>query len=240
MKTQSNIPEATIDTLARNIYKQAKEYGFSPIDYVKLVNRILDYVPKAASNARNSHVAEKDTVSILHKQDYSKLPVEGNHLRIRQFNRNTDLNALEQWVDDPFGRYFLISPATSSLLSIHELLNNKKHCLGSIIVKQTREFIGLVAYLNRDEMQKKAELRKLIGVPELRGRGFGKESSLLWIEYGKKGLGLNKIYLNTLDTNIRNIKLNEDIGFTVEGILRNEIYFDGQYCDVLRMSMWNE
>ena len=37
--------------------------------------------------------------------------------------------------------------------------------------------------------------------------------------------------------NIGNIKLNEELGFQVEGILRNEVYFDDQYHDILRMGM---
>jgi len=94
-----------------------------------------------------------------------------------------------------------------------------------------------MAFLNYDRKYKKAELRKLIGVPKLRGKGLGKEATKYWIQYGFTELGLNKIYLNTVDTNIRNIKLNEELGFKVEGILRNEILIDGNYHDVLRMGL---
>jgi len=86
----------------------------------------------------------------------------------------------------------------------------------------------------------KAELRKLIGEPGMRAKGLAKESTRLWIHYGIEVLGLRKIYLNTLDTNIRNIKLNEELGFKFEGILRNEVFFDGKYHDVLRMGIWKD
>jgi RimJ/RimL family protein N-acetyltransferase len=46
--------------------------------------------------------------------------------------------------------------------------------------------------------------------------------------------------LNTINTNIRNVKLNEKLGFRVEGVLHNELYFDGEYHDVLRMGMVND
>jgi len=100
--------------------------------------------------------------------------------------------------------------------------------------------IGAVAFLNYDVMQFKAELRKLIGEPNMRGKGLGKEATRLWIRYGTETLDLKKIYLNTLDTNIRNIRLNEEIGFRVEGILRNEVFVDGKYKDLLRMGLWRE
>jgi hypothetical protein len=54
---------------------------------------------------------------------------------------------------------------------------------------------------------------------------------------GIAGLGLKKIYLNTLETDVRNIRLNEELGFKVEGILRNECFFDGEYHDILRMAL---
>jgi RimJ/RimL family protein N-acetyltransferase len=87
-------------------------------------------------------------------------------------------------------------------------------------------------------IQHKAELRKLIADPCMRGQGLGKEAALLWLNYGMLKLGLKKIYLTTMDTNTRNIRLNESLGFKVEGILRNEILFDGRYRDVLRMGLW--
>ena len=70
--------------------------------------------------------------------------------------------------------------------------------------------------------------------------GYAKEASQMWIQYGSQTLGLKKIYLSTLNNNIRNIKLNEELGFKVEGILKNEVYFDGEFHDVLRMGMFIE
>ena len=39
----------------------------------------------------------------------------------------------------------------------------------------------------------------------MRGKGFAKEATKLWIQYGITKLDLKKIYLDRLDTNIRNI-----------------------------------
>ena len=74
----------------------------------------------------------------------------------------------------------------------------------------------------------------------MRGEPLVKEATRLWIQYGIEVLGLKKICLNTLNTHIRNIKLYEDLGFEFEGILRNEVFFDGRYHDVLRMGMLTE
>ncbi len=97
--------------------------------------------------------------------------------------------------------------------------------------------IGALAYLNLDRQQGKAELRKLIGDKRARGQGYAKTATQYWIEYGISTLGLRKIYVNTLDNNLSNIKLNEMLGFRVEGLLRDEVLIDGKYKDLLRMSL---
>jgi len=58
--------------------------------------------------------------------------------------------------------------------------------------------------------------------------------------YGFQGLGLKKIFASTLQTHAANMKLNEKIGFQVEGLLRNEVLIGGRRHDVLRMGMTSE
>ena len=72
---------------------------------------------------------------------------------------------------------------------------------------------------------------------DARGKGYAEEATRLWIEYGFRVLGIDKIYVSTLQTHLRNIKLNEEIGFRVEGLLREEVLLDGRRLDVLRMGL---
>ena len=94
-----------------------------------------------------------------------------------------------------------------------------------------------MAFLDYDPTQRKAELRKLIGPPALRGMGYAKEASKVWIAYGLYTRKLRKIYVNTLNTNMRNIRLNEELGFKIEGVLRNEVHIRGEFYVVLRMGL---
>ncbi len=92
-----------------------------------------------------------------------------------------------------------------------------------------------MAFFDVDPVQRRAELRKLIGDPDARGKGYAEEATSLWIRYGVRELGLQKIYVSTLQTHLRNIQLNESVGFRVEGVLRSEVLLDGERYDVLRM-----
>ena len=165
-----------------------------------------------------------------------RLPLCGKRLFIRKPSPLDDKNLFEKWVAEKDGRYFLLSRSTAQSLSIDQVLYDERNITG-VITLQNGISIGAVAYLNFDANQHKAELRKIIGEPEYRGKGYAKEATILWLKYGIQVLGLRKIYLNTLNTNIRNIKLNEELGFKVEGILRNEVLIDGSYHDVLRMGL---
>lgn len=234
---QEGIPESTLDLLARSFYRQSSDYGFQQVDYIRFVNKILDRAmghqetfPFKAKGPVDGPKREKGMHS-------PSLPVTGERVKIRAIDRNKDRPLFEEWLADEFGKHFLLSLSTARTPTIDQFLENEYHIIGVILSSEDDKPIGSVAYLNYDVNQCKAELRKLIGVPALRGKGLGKEATALWIQYGIDALDLHKIFLNTLDTNLRNIKLNEELGFHVEGILRNEVFIDGKYHDVLRMGI---
>lgn len=228
---QPIIPEATIEAVARSLYRETNHYGFKQVDYLRFVNLLLDMSLKTDENKLNL------LSEIKYDNEILKIPLIGDRVDIRHFDKKNDIELLDKWVDDNKGRYFLLSRLSAKKLTIENLIENKQNFFGVITLKD-KVPIGLLAYFNIDHFQHKAELRKLIGEPAYRGKGFAKEATKLWLQYGISTLKLKKIYLNTLDTNIRNIKLNEELGFKVEGILRNECYIDGKYHDILKMGFW--
>ncbi len=232
---KSKIPDTTIETLTRNFFKESQEYGFKYEDYLKYVNVLLDYAINIKNINTDAKPVRSDGSEFSNKENFD-LPIEAKRILIREANIDTDNRFIDKWQNDKFGRYFLLS-MTNSQDSIVENLINSKHNKFGIITLKDKTPIGVVAFLNIDKVHRKAELRKLIGNPEHRAHGYGKEATQYWIKYGFQKLNLKKIYLNTIDTNIHNIKINEEMGFKVEGILRNEAIVDGVTCDVLRMGL---
>jgi RimJ/RimL family protein N-acetyltransferase len=230
------IPDNTIEAFARNFHREARNYGFQDADCLRFVNVFLDLVMK---NDKNS----SDQFSVLNwsrsSGHYAKLPINEAQLCIREYHESTDAPYFADWLGDEYGRYFLLSRLSLHRTEFHDLVNDPTNIIGTITLPDGLP-IGAVAFLKHDRLSKKAELRKIIGNQEYRGKGFAKLATRLWIEYGLFGLGLKKIYLNTLNTNIRNIRINEELGFKVEGILHNEVFIDGVFQDVLRMSLWLE
>ncbi len=232
-KAEHGIPALTIETLARTFYKDSARYGFQQLDYVRFVNLLLDI---ALKNSAKTEILRKETKAPKSNGSNGKdLPMKGEKVEIRSFELS-DLPLFDRWLSDIHGRHFLLSRATSRESDIKELVESPCNIVG-IVTLPDQTPIGAITYLNYDSVQRKAELRKLIGDKNWRGKGLAKEATRLWLEYGLGQLRLRKVFLDTLDTNLHNIKLNEDLGFQIEGILRNEVYFDGQMHDVLRMGL---
>jgi RimJ/RimL family protein N-acetyltransferase len=230
---RKSIPEQTVQAFAKTICAEAERYGFSQIDLVRLINAMMDV--SAAADAGDS-AAPAELSSASAEMSVAGFPLKSKRLTIRPADPDDDKALLESWMADQYGRHFLLSSSTAQRMDLDRLLRNERNAVGMILNADDRP-IGSVAFLDIDMLQKRAELRKLIGVPEARGMGIAEEATRLWIQYGGENLGLEKIYVSTLQTHLRNIQLNESIGFRVEGVLHREILIGGERHDVLRMGL---
>lgn len=236
------IPDLTLETLSRTFYKEATKYGFTHVDYVRYVNLLLDMAMQGRSKAAEPGDDVGSSVTLAQDAASSgelELPLHGEGIVVRKFDAEEDLPLFDRWLSELSGRYFLLSRITTERQDIREVAASDSSVLGIITLPDSTP-IGSVAFLDHDLVHRKAELRKMIGDPEHRRKGFATKASALWINYGIRTLGLKKIYVNTLNANVGNIKLNEELGFKIEGILRNEVFIDGSYRDVLRMSLWSD
>lgn len=233
------LSDQTLEMVVRSFFNESSMYGFSQLDYVRFVNMLLD-LSMASITSENNSVNESQ--SIDNSDDgipILDLPIESKRIRVRKFDPDTDIEVMKKWLSDKSGRQFLLSRVTAQTVDLERIVSDDWNILGMVTTHDGVP-VGCVAYLGFNSEQRKAELRKLIGEPSMRGMGLAKEATKMWIRYGVTALKLKKIYLSTLDTDIRNIRLNEALGFKIEGILRNEIYVDGVYRDVLRMGLWIE
>lgn len=228
----NQIPLATIQTLARSVFREATKYGFQQVDVIRLVNELMDFCTAQKREVVGSNGS--DEVPVLMPSNTSDLPLSSKRLMIRSFDTESDIAILKTWLSDKYGRYFVLSSTAAQSTPIEELVVDERNHIG-IITTLEQKPIGALAFLNHDANQRRAELRKLVGDTEYRGKGLAEEATRLWMAYGLDALQLEKIYVSTLQADLGNIKLNERIGFQVEGLLRDEVLIDGGRRDVLRM-----
>lgn len=226
------LPDVTIESVARGFYREAESYGFGPGDFIRFMSALMDIAHSRVASGGSKPVSK------LARPEPLDSPAVAEAVLIRALDRTADLATLRRWLEDPQSRGFLPPQPGGRTRTIDDIVADPRSVLGMVTLPDATP-IGLTAFLNYDSEQRTAELRKLISGDGLRGRGYGKAATRLWLRYGFEELNLHKIYLTTLDTNVRNIRLNEHLGFTLEGIFRDELFIDGRYHDVLRMAIWN-
>ena len=224
--------DVTVETVSKAIINETSKWGFKKTDYITLVNAILDL---SLSQPLLKNISKEGNSGKLSRENFS-FPIAGKNIQIRLFDKDNDYKIVKTWLEDDIGRWFLLSRPNSKITTLNQLIKDENNILGIITLPDSRP-IGLMGYLDNDKDHHKAEMRKLIGEVDFREKGFAKEATSLWIQYGINNLGLKKIYLNTIENNIRNVTLNMELGFQVEGILRKECFIDNKYFDILRMGL---
>ncbi len=129
---------------------------------------------------------------------------------------------------------------TEHLAWFNSLINNPKRLEFIIEIVESGEAIGRIGFDNIDHFNQKAEYSISIGETTAWGKGYGSEASHLILEYGFNQLNLNKIYLKVFADNQPAVKLYEKMGFIVEGVLKKDVFKDGEFRDVLFMSIFRE
>jgi RimJ/RimL family protein N-acetyltransferase len=82
-----------------------------------------------------------------------------------------------------------------------------------------------------------AELGIVIGDHAYWGQGFGRDAVRLLLRYGFHYVGLRRIVLTTQVKNVRAIRCYLACGFVEEGRPRKAIWIEGEYVDLVNMSI---
>ena len=100
--------------------------------------------------------------------------------------------------------------------------------------------IGSVYVRDIDMEHKKAEYGIFIGETDCLGMGYGTEAAELMTEYAFEYLGLHKLMLRVYAENERAIKSYEKAGFVKEAYLKDDVFVQGKYRDIVLMAILNE
>jgi RimJ/RimL family protein N-acetyltransferase len=155
----------------------------------------------------------------------SEIILAGKRVGLRR-KRLSDAPADYAWRRDPvLARYDAASPIKLSykeFLSTYteELLHPKAFRRTYAVDDRSGIHIGNVMYYNIDQQRRETELGITIGNPAYWGRGFGSEAVDLLIDHVFTETSLTRVYLHTLDWNVRAQRAFESAGFTDCGRVR--------------------
>lgn len=176
--------------------------------------------------------------------------IHGNRVRLRAPERN-DIPLFVNWLNDP-------EVVAGLLLSLPLSTADEENWFDSMLKRPLEEHpmviefqdgggwfaVGNCGFHNIDWRSRSAEVGIFIGEKAHWNRGIGTEAMQLLLKHGFQTLNLNRIGLEVFDNNPRAVHCYEKVGFIHEGRKRQAMYKNGQYVDVLYMSVirsdWSE
>ncbi|WP_027953687.1 GNAT family N-acetyltransferase [Halobacillus kuroshimensis] len=103
---------------------------------------------------------------------------------------------------------------------------------------ETSEIVGITSMIGMDYKNRHAEVILDIGEKEKWGKGYGREALERLLDYSFLELNLHKVSLKVYAFNERAVRLYEHTGFTTEGRLKEELFRNGSWHDLLVMALF--
>jgi RimJ/RimL family protein N-acetyltransferase len=171
--------------------------------------------------------------------------IQGKLVRLRSMNRddlprqlefNNDLDVELAGGGDP--------PAPQSLERLQANYDQQAAKGGrdgpAFGIEVNGRYVGQCALFNIDAVARTSEIGITIGDKTYWGRGFGREAIELLLAYGFVHWNLHKIWLRIHAANERAQRAYSACGFGEEGRLREQVWSNGKYDDLLIMGLTAE
>src|SRR5690606_27307277 len=170
----------------------------------------------------------------------------GDRIALREY-RISDLDSISQWVNDPeitntLSDVFLYPHSRNESETYLNVIMEGKSSTKSFVIaeKDSLEYIGQIDLFNLDWKNRFAVMAIVIGKKEYLGKGYGSEAIRVLQKFAFEELNLNRIELDVYDYNARAYKCYLKCGFKEEGRMRQKLFKNGRYRDVIRMAILKE
>ena len=131
------------------------------------------------------------------------------------------------------GNVYLVSSEREKKSIENKIFDDTKNVYFAICEKQSNKLIGYSSINNIDSRNLKAEWGgTLIGDKEFLGKGIGKEASAMMLRFLFDQYPINKCYAYCLEEHPATPKLFSSLGFQKDGLLRKDVFKDGEYKNV--------
>ena len=152
-------------------------------------------------------------------------------LQIKYFSKE-DINARVNLINNTLinSTMFFKLPATIEETTKWFNCKNNSERIDLTFLNSNNEIVAMGGITNINSIDKNGELYLFVD-PSFHGKGIGSKATKWIVNYGFLKLNLNKIYLVTNDDNIAAYKIYENLGFKLEGLLRNHKWKNNRFVD---------
>ncbi len=198
------------------------------ISVEETVSRMKGYVPVVPENAISP---------------CGSTQIETERLILRAFRYDDADSMLNNWISDDEVQKMYCEPSYKTVEELMPLLDryigrnqSGYYYRWAVILKETGECIGQVAYYLVNTNNRFAEIEYCIGTA-FQGKGYATEAAMAVVEYGFERIGLNKVLACVKPSNTASARVVKKCGFRQEGILRKLSYRGGVYEDRIIFSI---
>jgi len=163
--------------------------------------------------------------------------IRTERLILRRFEHSDVDDMLNYWISDPQIQSLYCEPVYTSKPEVQALLDkyisSYEKCdyyRWAVILKETSECIGQIAFFLMDSTNHFAEIEYCIG-SKFQRKGFATEAARAVVRFGFKQIHLHKIQISHKSNNTPSKKVIENCGFIYEGTLRDYFHEGGHYTD---------
>lgn len=139
------------------------------------------------------------------------------------------------------GNRFFVSQAREKQWVLTKSTDESEGIYLAICLKESDLCIGFLSLVNIDLRNRKADIGGwIIGDKELWNQGYSKEAVRLLIDYAFNEYPINKLTSSCLEEHEISRKTHISLGFSFDGVLRNDVYKDGEFKSILLFSILKE
>ena len=169
----------------------------------------------------------------------------GELVRLRDYGKE-DLEMAKNFVNNPEVKQYI----EQGIPYLYTLANEEKWYEAisarsdiyhfAIEDKKTGKYIGGCSVNEVDWKNSKVVVGIFIGDTEYHNRGYGTDAMKVLVKFIFEQMNINKVKLGVYSFNQRAIKCYEKVKFQVEGILKEELFRNGKYHDIIEMSIFKK
>jgi len=174
-----------------------------------------------------------------------KFNINGEHIYLREVQLSDANENYCNWLNDPGVNKFLESRFEKwSIKKIKNFITNIKETSNNlffaIISRDEDKHIGNIKIGPININHNCAEVGILIGDKSSWNKGYATEALKLIVDYAFTKLKIHKLTAGIYTNNIGSIKAFQKAGFKIEGVKKEEIFFDNKYIDAVIMGIVNQ
>lgn len=164
--------------------------------------------------------------------------LEGQRVRLRPFE-DRDLDAAWEMLNDAEGRRLTGTHATFTREAADRWYRSRGESIErldlAIATRDDDRMVGEAVLNDLDVDNRSCGFRISLTGPAVFGCGYGTEATQLMVGHAFD-VGIHRVSLEVFAFNTRAQRVYENAGFTVEGVLRDALYWEGAYHDAVLMA----